>query len=141
MLVMDESSSISSSEWLQMKYFAVNFTNAFSISESASRIGIVDFATTSQLRFSYQNDEQSFRNTMNRYCDKTVNSNFCRLTRGISGGNTWTSLALTTTYNAYENYARKGDVKHITVVITDGYCTCSDTQLKPAAAPLKTDSV
>ena len=66
MLVMDESGSISTSEWNQMKSFAINFTNAFTISESAARIGLVDFATYSQLRFSYQNDEQSFRNTMNR---------------------------------------------------------------------------
>ena len=63
------------------------------------------------------------------------------LTRGYSGGNTWTSKALSSTNSAYNNYARKGSVKHITVVITDGYCTCSDSDLISTSANLKKDSV
>ena len=67
MLVMDESNSIDNTEWASMKSFVVNFTNAFTIGENAAKIGIVPFAATATLRYPYQNDQQSFRNTMNKY--------------------------------------------------------------------------
>ena len=70
MLVMDESNSIDNTEWKSMKQFAVNFTRAFDISETETKIGIVPFAAKSTLRFPYQNDEQSFRNTMTKYVPK-----------------------------------------------------------------------
>ena len=63
---MDESGSISSGEWSTMKQFANRFTQAFSISESEAKIGLVAYSSTAVLRFAYQNDEQSFRNTMNK---------------------------------------------------------------------------
>jgi hypothetical protein len=66
MIVMDESGSIDETEWSTMKNFAIQFTNAFSIGENAARIGLVSFSDNAQIRFSYQNDETSFRNTMNR---------------------------------------------------------------------------
>lgn len=66
MLVMDESGSISGTEWQTMKNFAVQFTNAFSVGDNAARIGLVSYSDNAQVRFTYQNDQQSFRNTMNR---------------------------------------------------------------------------
>ena len=70
--------------------------------------------------------------------------NSCRLTRYYSlstPAGTVTGTALDTTYSAYNKYARKGDVKHITVVITDGRCTCKESVITTAVAPLKTASV
>ena len=129
MLVMDESGSISTAEWNSIKSFAVQFTNAFKVSPDAARIGLVAYSSSPVLRFSYQNDQQSFRNTMNS------------LTRYWGGGNTYTNTALETTYSAYSTYARKGAVKHITVVITDGFCSCTDSSLISASSQLKRDDV
>jgi len=129
MVIMDESGSIDSNEWSKMKNFAVEFTKSFQVSESVAKIGLVAYSNSAVLRFAYQNDQTSFTNTMTG------------LKRYFGGGSTYTNSALTTTKNAYDTYARKGGVKHITVVITDGYCTCSDSQLRDTSEYLKRDNV
>lgn len=65
MLVLDGSGSISSSEFRQMKTFANDLVNSFTIGPADARIGIVQFSWKTQLEIALSDDQAALADTIN----------------------------------------------------------------------------
>jgi uncharacterized protein YegL len=64
MLVLDTSGSIDRNEMAQMKDFAINLVNAFDVSDTATRFGIVRFGSTAQVLQSLSGDRNTVYTTI-----------------------------------------------------------------------------
>ena len=108
--VLDESGSIGSTEFAQVKTFLSKLVGRLDIDSGSTRVGLVTYATTVRTRFDL-NDHTTVA---------SVQSAISRLT--YSGGSTNTDLALAHVRTSVLT-ASSGDrlnVRNVVVVLTDG---------------------
>ena len=108
--VLDESGSIGSTEFSQVKTFLSKLVGRLDIDSGSTRVGVVTYATTARTRFN-----------LNAYTTvAAVQSAISRLT--YSGGNTYTDRALAhvRTSMLTASSGDRNNVPNAVVVLTDG---------------------
>lgn len=104
-LILDGSSSISSTSWKQLIDFSVNFVSSFIISPTETHIGIVQFASSSRLELSLSSNQ-------------TTTINILKSLKQMTGG-TYLDLGINTAQSDISNKGRI-DSPHVMVILTDG---------------------
>lgn len=107
-LVLDESGSLTNTQFAQLKDFAVSFVNSLTIGADDSQVGITMFATNARNIINLSGDQASIINAIN----------------GITklGGNTCIGCGLFFADTMFQNFGR-ADAIPIVLVLTDGVNT------------------
>lgn len=118
MLVLDESGSISATEFTQLKQFATNLVNGLTVGPDDTRVGLVMFASDSRLVLPPHDGKSQVLATIN----------------GITQANGATCIGcgLNEASTTLDAYPRSGASRFI-VVVTDGQNTDSGDNSSPAA--------
>ena len=120
-LVMDESGSIDSNEWLKWDQFVDATIDLLDLGNTNNRVAIVKYSSNAQLTRAFTNDAAALKS----------------IPRTFPGGSTATHQGIATARALMSAQARAGANKFI-IVLTDGFCTCTladvNTQARQAEA-------